>query len=142
MRKGYTLVEAVVVVSAVAVLAVTILPSFGSFRFSRNLERDRRGAVAALRTAQARAMAGAGDAAWGVRFSPTEYVLYKGPTYDVAGTDNVRYRLSGSTFSGAAGQTVLFEKLRGTTANAGTLGFAGGDGRSAAVTVTAAGGIE
>lgn len=142
MRKGYTLVEALVVVSAVALIVAAVMPSFGSFRGGRALERDRRGVVATLRSAQSRAMSGYGDTSWGVRFGRSDYVLYKGPTYDAAGAENVRFRLYGSSFSGTEGQVVLFERLRGTTANAGTVVFSGADGRNAPVVITPAGGIE
>lgn len=151
MRKGYTLIEALVVLSAVAVIVAAALASFGSFRGGRNLDRDRQGVVAALRSAQSKAMSGAGDAPWGVVFAAGTYVLYKGPAYDPASPDDVPYRLSGSSFAatsvfaasgGGTSDRVLFDKLRGSTPDPGTITLVGADGTTATVAVTAAGGIE
>lgn len=151
MRKGYTLIEALVVLSAVAVIVAAAAASFGSFRGGRNLDRDRLGVVAALRSAQSKAMSGAGDAAWGVVFSSGTYVVYKGPVYDAAAPDDVPYRLSGSSFAatsvfasagGGTTDRVLFDKLRGSTPDPGTITLVGADGRTASVNVTAAGGVE
>ncbi|MDD5110526.1 MAG: prepilin-type N-terminal cleavage/methylation domain-containing protein [Patescibacteria group bacterium] len=151
--RGFTLVELLVVMAVLVALAVLIVPLYANLQTERQAATAAEGVVSTLREAQARAMAGDGDRTWGVYFfdDPAghgdQFVLFRGENY--AGRDAsydlvtaLDDSLAFSAVSLGGGNEVVFGKVRGTTANTGSVTLTSTQGESVTVAVNSAGTVS
>lgn len=120
-RKGFTIVELIIVVAIFALAASSLIPFSGKFTPRQNLKSYRIDVVDTLRRAQHQAVSYEGNTAWGVKFHSGSYVLFSGNSYAVRNTthDKTRSLLSGYAFSGLS--EVVFARGTGETATGGTI---------------------
>lgn len=119
-----TLIELLISLSVVALLAALGLSSFVQSRSIRDLSSSGQNVLSVLRLAQSKALAGDGNAPWGVRLEPGRYVLFRGASYAGAqSTENYplpsAIEIANITLAGG-GQDVIFRRLDGKTDSAGT----------------------
>lgn len=80
-EKGFTLIEAILVIAILIILGSVGIPVFGTFLERNNLKVAESTIVGALRSAQISAMNNLGDSDWGVWASAGQVVVYKGESY-------------------------------------------------------------
>lgn len=86
-RKGFTLVELIIVVSILATVFGTVLPFFGSFQETTLLTTEMQNLVQHARRAQSNAVSGKRNSDWGVQFTSTGTIVFAGSTFASRNTD-------------------------------------------------------
>ncbi len=110
-RKGFTLLELMIVIGLMVIFAVLTIPYGIDFYQSRLLEEETRTISNVLARAQSHAVSGREDSDWGVRFFHEEgrYIFFKGSRFSMRdGLFDQEFTMSsGSSTEGAA--EVVFE---------------------------------
>ncbi len=151
--RGFTLVEILVVVALIVGMAAWLYPVSTTIQSEQALQTMTDEIVATLREAQTKAAAGERDRRWGVYFDPDpggsndRFVLFAGATYATRDATFDRERplpdslaLGSLTFTG--GNAVVFDPVRGTTGNPGSLKLSTANGAAVTIRVNAAGTVE
>lgn len=126
MRNGFTLIELLVTIAVVAVVSAGVLVGYRGLSGGFDLKTQSFKALDVLNLARARTLASLGASTYGVHFEQTQFVLFKGASYDALSPDNVFYVLPSTveiadiTLSGG-GADVVFNRLTGTTSQSGSL---------------------
>lgn len=126
MQRGFTLIEGLLSIAIIAILGV-LATSYGAASLSRNeLRESALQTVDQLRRAQYQTMSGYLDSQWGVHFSATGFVFFKGSSYNAADPDNEPFDFAANvrfTSIGLNGSAVdvVFNRVRGDTAQYGSL---------------------
>ncbi len=124
--QGFTALEILIVVSIIALVSTLIIIPFASFRNNQLLKGAAEEVVALLATARSKTLASEADSQYGVHFTPSNMVLFKGSTYNSADPTNqvVNFHnlISLSDISLTAGAVdVVFRRLTGKATVNGTL---------------------
>lgn len=120
-RKGFTLVEVLLVLSIIILLITLTIPLGIRFYSTRQLDVSENGIVQTLRRAQIKAMSMERDSAFGVYITSEEYVLFKGDSYiarDIS-YDEIFDLPDNLSITGLS--EIVFSKLKGTPSDTGTI---------------------
>lgn len=147
MKKGFSLIEIIISVAALALVVSAGWFSFASYAARRELDSGAARAGALITEARSKTLAGEGNAAYGVHFASDRAVLFRAPTYQVGSADNKtelmprRITISSISFPGSE---IIFKRLTGVATAAGsvTLSVRGNALVSKTVSVGLAGTIE
>jgi len=125
MRRGLTLIELTISVAIIALVGLLAMASFVQSRNVRDLSNSGQELLSILRQAQAKALAGENNSAWGVHLEGARFVLFRGTAFSgapfieefvlPANIEMVNITLAGG------GTDVVFNRLDGKTNQAGTL---------------------
>jgi len=146
MERGFTLIETLIVLAVIAVMAVLSVPYYQSFQIRTQLDDKAEEVVQTLRKAQSKAMAIEDDQVFGVHFESNKFVLFKNTPYNPNDPDNeitdlpstllISFNLNGG------GSEIVFDKLKGTTANYGIVTISSVNNESRAISISKIGKIE
>ena len=125
MRKGFTLLELIVVMAVMSILLVISLTSLYSLNTSQAFKQDVIAVVSALRQARALTIASYDNSQYGVHVETSRAVLFKGNSYSVSDPENVTYPLHqfvqvNVVLTGGEND-VIFQRLSGNTTQSGTI---------------------
>lgn len=155
--KGFTLLEALVVIAMMGAIALMTAPFLASSPARKDLELMAAEAVDALREAQSSAMSGRNNARYGVHFEAAKLVIFQGATYAPADPNNLARTFPGTVTitavtlspggactvsTGGGNCDVHFATHRGTPTESGTVTFTDSAGNVKTVTVNVQGMIE
>lgn len=124
-KKGFTLLELLIVVAVLAVLSAIVFSSFSAFRNSKVLDTAVEDVLTALSQARGDTLASKDGLQYGVHLQADKAVIYQGATYSSSDPNNQNVVLDGAleitsiTLTGG-GQNVLFDRLTGKTSQNGT----------------------
>ena len=121
--KGFSFIEALVVISITSFLVVLIVPLGINFYKGQQIEDTANGLVQVLRRAQLQAMSQA-DYSFGVHIIPGEYILFRGDSYILSGNQESFEAPRDVVFSGVS--EVVFSKLYGVPSQAGDINLSNG----------------
>ncbi|HSD12854.1 MAG TPA: prepilin-type N-terminal cleavage/methylation domain-containing protein [Patescibacteria group bacterium] len=88
-QRGFTVLEVMIVVAAIAALALLAAPFLAATLGRADASQSQSEAVSTLREAQASAMSGLNNARYGVHFAGTQIVMFQGAAYSPADPNNV-----------------------------------------------------
>lgn len=125
-KKGFTLIEILIVISIVTVLSTIIIGFFVDYRRSQGVAQDTELITSMLYRARNNAISSNGSSDYGVHFATSSVTIFKGSTYTPSNTTNQVFTLTiGNTLStislSSGGVDVVFNKLTGETTQTGTL---------------------
>lgn len=147
MKKGFSLIELVIVIGLIGLVSAVIALSFSNFRRNQALQYSTDGVVVFLNEARSRTLSASGGNRYSIRFESDRAVLFSGTTYTTnASTNEYFYYTSPVTLETltlqGGGSDISFNKLNGGTDHYGTiqLGITGNGSRT--ITVSATGAIS
>lgn len=144
LHAGFTLIELLIVIAIVGVLVtVTALPIV-RFRQQQALQHTMNAVLTVLTEARAKTLAGTNNSLYSVQLESAQAILFTGTSYDSGALTNEVYAFEPPVTLGAVslaggGTTITFDRLRGTTAQHGTLQLQLPDGTTRTITITATG---
>ena len=126
IRKGFSILEALLVLGILALLFTISLASFSQFGSGKTLDTAALAVLSTLETARSQTIASVGDSAYGVHFTSSSVVLFKGGTYVPGDPNNVTTALServtvSSIALAGGGADVVFAKVTGKASPTGTI---------------------
>jgi prepilin-type N-terminal cleavage/methylation domain-containing protein len=126
MRRGFTLIETLVILSIIGIIVVITVSSLALFRSSQGLDKDTETVVEVLQQARTQTLNSQAASQYGVHFSSTSTTLFVGPSYSpTASTNNVYPLQSADTILTitlvGGGSDVVFNRLTGETSQNGTI---------------------
>ncbi len=81
-RKGFTMVELLIVIAIVAMFATTALPFTINFFQRQVAHEEAKIMVSILRQSQSKAMKESNESKWGIYLKSNSFILFKGSSYE------------------------------------------------------------
>ncbi len=146
-RRGFTLLEVIIVIVILAIISGILLQSFQTFNRSQALSRDAENIIAQLELARSNTLAAKNGSQYGVHVTSTSTTLFAGATYvSNAATNQVFVLNNANTASYSltgGGADILFNRLIGDTDQNGTITLTStATGRTLTVTIYKTGLIQ
>lgn len=118
-RRGFTLIEIVLVIAIMGILAAATTPYTVSFYKRFQLDSERNKFVSLLRQARTMSMAGENSQIHGIYITSSQFIIFEGATYATRDStkDQTFSRESGVTISGSGYPEFKFNYLTGKTAS-------------------------
>ena len=146
MKNSFTLIEVLIVLAIIALVAVLSVPFYQSFQVRTQLDDQATEIAETLRKAQSKAMASEDNQSFGVHFESDKFVLFEGTSYDSNDSNNEVFdlpnTLSLSINLNGGGSDVVFDKVKGTTSDNGTLSLSSVNNETRTIEISPAGKIE
>ena len=139
-KKGFTLIEILLVVGIITIIAGLSVPFYRSFQVDQEMDIASKEILGTLRDAQNRSITGRDDITWGVHFdlSSNEYGIFQGTSFSSYSDDSyvVPNVIDMST---NFGDDVYFSKIIGAPSTAGIIFLEGDAGTTKQIEITTAG---
>lgn len=141
MKKGFSLVEMLIVITLLAILAVSGISILTGYQRDSQLSTIAERIVETLRSAQSKSITGQGTYPWSVHFDTSVsnqhfFALFQGTAYGTGTDIDPAYLTDGAQLYSLSltggGSDVLFNRLTGATSQYGS----GGGNRAVCVTNT------
>ena len=147
MKKGFTLLEVVISITALALVLSAGWFSFSSYAARRELESGAARIAALITEARSKTLAGENNSAYGVHFEQDRAALFRAPTYISGSADNKTEMLARRAIISSIDFTnseVTFKRLTGAAISSGsvTLSVRGNPSLLKIITVESLGTIE
>lgn len=125
-ESGFTLIEIVIAIGVLLIIGTTVFVGFSKATENADLKTAAFKVVDALQFARTRTIASLASSQYGVHFEQTQYVLFRGATYNASDPDNIVYPLSSRTEITAitltgGGSDVVFDRITGKTMHNGSV---------------------
>ena len=124
MKKGFTLIETLVVIAILTVLFGVVLKAFYTQSRTASAERDAQSVLTLLQRARNQSLASIDNSSFGVRFTASSSSFFKGTSYSAAATQEISSMGAGIVLTTAltGGVTQLyFNRLSGEPSATGTI---------------------
>ncbi len=126
IKRGFTIIELLIVISVTILLSGIVLSSLIGFRKNQALEKDTEIVVQLLNQARNQTISSKGAIAYGVHFTAPQVVLFRGASFVSGSSTNQVTNLTSTdtilTIILAGGGTdVIFQRLTGETTQNGTV---------------------
>lgn len=120
MKKGFTLLELIIVMAIIATLGTVVVTLYGSVRQTGSAKYGSYIVLDAMKEAQIKAKMMEQDSAWGVKTTNASAIVFSGNSYALrtSSLDRVYNLPSGVVVSGLS--EVVFAKFSGTPNTTGT----------------------
>lgn len=125
-KKGFTLIETLIVLAVLAILIAVILPSLQTMRSNQVLKTAASDIFSTLDKARSQTLASVDSSEYGVHFESSKIVLFKGTTYTSSDSNNIEIAITSpasiTNISLTGGAVDLyFNRLSGTPNITGTI---------------------
>ena len=145
-KSGFTLIEIIVVIAIVGILAAIISSPFGKFRNAQALQNTTNAIVSVINSARTKTLASVNNTSYGVHIDSDRVILFTGISYNSEDATNqiviFEPQVTLETLSlNGGGAEILFDRLKGTTSQYGTIVIDLPSGQSKTITVQATGSV-
>lgn len=126
MKKGFTIIEIVIVIAIIVVVSALIIDSFPRLNASQALSKDTAGLIAVLNQARTETLSSRNDSTYGVHISTNQLTLFMGSSYVVGDSNNVDIPFNSQVMVGSyslqgGGSDIVFNRLTGETSQYGSI---------------------
>lgn len=126
MKKGFTIIEIVIVIAIIVVVSALIIDSFPRLNASQALSKDTAGLIAVLNQARTETLSSRNDSTYGVHVSTNQLTLFMGSSYVVGDSNNVDIPFNSQVMVGSyslqgGGSDIVFNRLTGETSQYGSI---------------------
>jgi len=145
-KKGFTIIEILVVLAIIGFLVAVVLPSLSTMRSNQVLKSAATDIFSALNKARSNTLSSVDSSEYGVHFESAKIVIFKGTTFSSADPSNEEILISspasvsGISLSGG-GAELYFNRLSGAPNKTGTITVTNGS-LSKVVTISATGAVS
>lgn len=145
-KKGFTLIEIIVVLFIIAMLTAIVLPKFSEMRSGAVLKSATSDILSTLTRARSQTLSSVDSSAYGVHFEPQSVTIFKGTSYDSNSPDNevisvvAPASITSINLTDSA-TSLYFARLTGLPDKTGTLTVTNGS-LSKTITILATGAIS
>lgn len=150
-RRGYTLIEVLLVIGIIALLLATSVPFYQIAFTKGDLDTNASKLLTNIRFAQAMSMNGLENDVYGIHLDssslPQQYTLFKGTTFNPSETYNQTFELSSQISIedlnlNGGGSDILFSEFSGETINYGTITLGDRSGNQRVILINEIGMID
>jgi prepilin-type N-terminal cleavage/methylation domain-containing protein len=127
-KRGFTLVEIVIVIAIFSIFASVSFSSYASFKSKNGLTIAVYDVVDALRNAQSNARKMKEDSKWGVKILSNQAIIFKGASYSSRDSNFDRVLEFSKDVQASGFDEVVFDKINGWASNTGTTTLSGREG--------------
>ncbi|MBA3550755.1 prepilin-type N-terminal cleavage/methylation domain-containing protein [Patescibacteria group bacterium] len=125
-KKGFTLIEILIVISIIGIISTILMTSFSLFNKSEALDKDTDAVVESLEGARSLTLSSQNASQYGVHFGTSKITIFTGTSYTESASTNRDVVLSPTdtilTISlTGGGSDVVFKRLTGETTQNGTV---------------------
>ena len=141
-QKGFTLLEVMLSIAAIAIIAGVSIPVYQSFQVKNDLDIAANTIAQVFHRAQLLSQSGEGDSSWGVNISSGSITLFRGTSYasrDQGYDETYQMPLS---LSPSGLSEVVFEKLTGLAQSTGTAVLTATTSETKSITINSKGTIS
>jgi len=140
MKKGFTIIEVLIVLAIMAILGTFVAVSYSRFNSMQALDKTSALVSSVLNQARTLTLSSKDNTQYGVHLASGEITLFAGDTYSPSAGSNSVFTLNPQVsliadISGG-GSEVVFERLTGKTDQDGTITLSLVSGASSAKTIT------
>jgi prepilin-type N-terminal cleavage/methylation domain-containing protein len=128
MKKGFSILEIMLVIAIIAILLAIVLPSLTKSRNTQALSASTEAVISVLNQARSKTLSSEKDTAYGVKIDSASVTLFVGTTYNAGTQTNIVTNLqnnitipSGNVSLAGGGSEVVFNRLTGATDDFGTV---------------------
>jgi prepilin-type N-terminal cleavage/methylation domain-containing protein len=127
MKKGFTLIEILIVIAISAIILAIVVNAFYSMVRTQALDRDHSSIASLIDQAKSLSINAKSASQYGVYFASSTASLFKGTSYNPADSANQNYNLdgrvtiSGLNLVGSSTDQILFSRLTGYANASGTI---------------------
>lgn len=140
---GFSLIEVLVVIAIVGVIIGIVTLPFMAFRQQQALQNSTNGLVAVLNDARTKTFAALNNTTYSVYLTSSAAILFTGTVYDSAAATNESYTFESPVTASwslqGGGDTISFDRLKGSTSQYGTISLTLLGGATRTVTINALG---
>lgn len=145
-KKGFTILEILVVLSILALLVAIVLPSFKAIRSNQVLKSAISDVLSALDKARSQSFSSLNSSEYGVHFEQNQIVIFKGTNYSPSDISNENVPLTLPAYISLISLTtgavdLYFDRLSGIPNKTGTITISA-DTSSKIITISATGAIS
>lgn len=125
-KKGFTLIEILIVLAILILIVAIVLPRFADIRETQALKNASEISIATLDKARSQSISSLDSSTYGVHFEESKMVLFKGSSYSSSDPDNVDVPLLAPAYISDISLTddaedVVFDRLKGLPDVAGSI---------------------
>jgi len=125
-KKGFTILETLIVLSIAILLIVIVLPSFQAMRNNQVLKATASEVVSALDEARSQSLSSVDSSEYGIHFESDEIIIFKGTTFSSLDPDNENISITSPASISSINLTggavdVYFDRLSGAPNKTGTI---------------------
>lgn len=126
MKKGFTLIEILIVIAIIGILTTISVSVFSTYRSVQSIDRDTDTVVEILRQARSETLSSENATTYGVHFASSTITLFAGSSYSGSNSTNQNFPLVSAdtvltvSLTGG-GYDVVFNRLSGETNENGTI---------------------
>ncbi len=81
MKKGFTIIELLIVIGIIIIAAAAALPIYSNLQVSSQLNETNAQIAQTIKNAREKSVAGLNNSRHGVKFNPSSYTLFQGDSY-------------------------------------------------------------
>lgn len=126
MKKGFTIIEILIVIVVLTIIATIVASAFSRFNNNQSLQSATAQIVSVLDEARSKTLASYDNSVYGVHLQSDKTVLFKGEVFSPSSSDNKDFIFSSkiliSDISLSGGENeIIFKRLTGKTDHSGTI---------------------
>ncbi len=147
--KGFSVVEALVVIAGLALVVAIVIPQFSKIRERETLKSGVENIISAVDKARTKTLASVNSSSYGVHFQSDQVIIFKGVAYSALDANNENIiittpaTISNVTLGGVSGSSgdIYFNRIYGSPNTTGTVTVSTGN-YSKVITISSGGGVS